>query len=155
MQILEEVKDCRTIGISGHENPDGDCAGSCLGLALYLRKMMPEARVDVFLEPLREDLYNNLPGADTVITNFRTDVGSYDAFVVLDSAKDRISGAEELFDQAKITINIDHHISNKGHTVVVITCESPSGWYDQFAFSIYVSPFHHTNINSSQTFEEI
>ena len=107
MQILEEVKDCKTIGISGHENPDGDCAGSCLGLALYLRKMMPGARVDVFLEPLREDLYNNLPGADTVITNFRTDLEVYDAFIVLDSAKDRISGAKELFERAEKTINID------------------------------------------------
>ena len=118
MQILEEVKDCKTIGISGHENPDGDCAGSCLGLALYLRKMMPGARVDVFLEPLREDLYNNLPGADTVLTNFRTDLEVYDAFIVLDSAKDRISGAKELFERAEKTINIDHHISNPGDGMV-------------------------------------
>lgn len=114
MHILEEVKGCRTIGISGHNNPDGDCAGSCLGLALYLRKEMPDARVDVFLEPLRDELYKNIPGAETVITDFRTDVDSYDAFIVLDSAKDRIAGAEPFFDRAKKTINIDHHISNPG-----------------------------------------
>ena len=114
MYILEEVKGCRTIGISGHEHPDGDCAGACLGLALYLRKEMPDARVDVFLEPLRDELYKNIPGAETVITDFRTDVDSYDAFIVLDSAKDRIAGAEAFFDRAKNTINIDHHISNPG-----------------------------------------
>ena len=52
MNILELVENCRRIGISGHENPDGDCAGSCCGIALYLRKMLPQARVDIYLEPL-------------------------------------------------------------------------------------------------------
>ena len=75
MRILEELKGCRTIGISGHENPDGDCAGSCMGLALFLRKTMPEARVDVFLEPLRHELAANIPGSGTIITDFRTDTG--------------------------------------------------------------------------------
>ena len=41
MNILEEVRGCQTIGISGHIRPDGDCAGSCLGMALYLQKAMP------------------------------------------------------------------------------------------------------------------
>ena len=118
MQILEELKGCATIGISGHENPDGDCAGACLGLALYLRKVMPQARVDVFLEPLRDELYKNIPGAETVITDFQTDVDAYDAFVVLDSAKDRIGPAENFFDRAGKTINIDHHISNPGTGMV-------------------------------------
>lgn len=114
MQILKELDGCGTIGISGHENPDGDCAGSCLGLALFLKKAMPDARVDVFLEELRPELQNNIPGTGEIITDFRTDVESYDAFVVLDSAKDRIAGAEAFFDRAKKTINIDHHISNSG-----------------------------------------
>ena len=118
MRILEELKGCRTIGISGHENPDGDCAGSCMGLALFLRKTMPEARVDVFLEPLRPELAANIPGSGTIITDFRTDLESYDAFIVLDSAKDRISGAETLFDRAAKTINIDHHVSNPGTGMV-------------------------------------
>ena len=114
MRILEELKDCRTIGISGHENPDGDCVGACMGLALFLRKMMPGARVDVFLETLREELYNNIPGADTIITNFRTDIECYDAFIILDTASDRILGAKAMFDRAEKTINIDHHVSNPG-----------------------------------------
>ena len=38
MRILDELKGCGSIGISGHENPDGDCAGSCMGMALFLRK---------------------------------------------------------------------------------------------------------------------
>ena len=118
MRILDELKGCRTIGISGHENPDGDCAGSCMGLALFLRKTMPGTRVDVFLESLRDELCSNIPGTDTIISGFQTDVDRYDAFIVLDSAKDRISGAEALFDRAVKTINIDHHASNPGSAMI-------------------------------------
>lgn len=118
MRILDELEGCAAIGISGHENPDGDCVGSCMGLALYLKKAMPAARVDVFLEDPRPELKKNIPGADQIITDFRTDVESYDAFVILDSAKNRISGAEALFDRAGKTINIDHHVSNPGSAMV-------------------------------------
>lgn len=114
MDILSELKGCRTIGISGHENPDGDCAGSCLGLALYLKKNMPDSRVDVFLEPLRPELAANIPGSYMILEDFRSDVARYDAFVVLDSSKDRIGSAENFFDSARKTINIDHHVSNPG-----------------------------------------
>lgn len=118
MRILDELKGCGTIGISGHRNPDGDCAGSCMGLALFLRKAMPGARVDVFLEPLRDDLYRNIPGTDTIISDFQTDVDRYDVFIVLDAEKNRIVEAEPIFDRAVKTINIDHHISNHGSAMV-------------------------------------
>lgn len=38
MNICEEVKNTRTIGISGHLRPDGDCVGAVMGLYLYLKK---------------------------------------------------------------------------------------------------------------------
>ena len=38
IDIYEEVKAAKTIGISGHIRPDGDCVGSCLGLYLYLKR---------------------------------------------------------------------------------------------------------------------
>ena len=49
MNILDLLKDCSRIGISGHENPDGDCVGACCGMALFLREMRPEAKVDIYL----------------------------------------------------------------------------------------------------------
>ena len=118
MRILDELNNCRTIGISGHENPDGDCVGACAGLALFLQKAMPDARVDVFLDTMRPELLKNIPGAEKIILDYQTDVDSYDAFIVLDSAKNRIAGAEAFFDKAKKTINIDHHISNSGSGTV-------------------------------------
>ena len=35
-------------------------------------------------------------------------------FIALDTSKERLGGAEKYFDEAKKTVNIDHHISNKG-----------------------------------------
>ena len=39
MNLFEEVKDARTIGIGGHVRPDGDCVGAVMGLYLYLKKI--------------------------------------------------------------------------------------------------------------------
>ena len=50
MKIIDEVRDAKTIGISGHVRPDGDCIGSVMGLYLYLKTAMPDAQIDVFLE---------------------------------------------------------------------------------------------------------
>ena len=50
INILEECSNAKTIGISGHVRPDGDCVGSCMGLYLYLKKELPEAEIDVLLE---------------------------------------------------------------------------------------------------------
>ena len=88
MKIADLVKNCTRIGISGHEHPDGDCAGACCGLALYLRKILPEAQVDVFLEPLPDALRRNIPGAETIRTEVPVGGAQYDAFIVLDSMPD-------------------------------------------------------------------
>ena len=114
MKILELVENCKTIGISGHVNPDGDCAGSCMGMALFLRKYLPGARVDVFLEELPPELERNIPCTDTIDHTFTTDVESYDAFILLDVDNHRAGPAGSMFDKAAKRINIDHHISNKG-----------------------------------------
>ena len=112
--IAQAVRGAATIGISGHEKPDGDCVGSCLGLAHYLRNRFPDARVDVFLEMPPRELLENIPGAEGICTSFETDIASYDVFIICDSAKERTKGAERMFDAAKRKINIDHHISNPG-----------------------------------------
>jgi len=115
MRIEEVIGNAQTIGITGHVRPDGDCVGSCMGMYLYLKKVYPSARIDVFLQEIPE-VYSFIPGTDDVITDFKTDIDSYDAFIVLDTGKGRTDGAEAFFDKAKIKINIDHHISNKEGT---------------------------------------
>ena len=114
MKILETVKNCTRIGITGHENPDGDCAGSCCGIALFLRKAMPEAQVDIYLEPLPDALYRNIPGADTILNEIRPATQRYDAFIILDSMPDRIGFAKQLYEDSALKVNIDHHKTNPG-----------------------------------------
>ena len=114
MEILELVKNCTRIGLTGHENPDGDCIGACCGLALYLRKVLPEAVVDIYLEPPAESLIRNIPGADTIIYEVTGNEEKYDAFIVLDSAPSRVGKPLELYNRAGLKINIDHHRTNPG-----------------------------------------
>ncbi len=114
MNILEEVRGCQTIGISGHIRPDGDCAGSCLGMALYLQKAMPGVRVDVFLENLSDALTKNLAGAEEIRHDYVTDLDHYDAFLCLDCEKERLGDALDLFMKAGKKINIDHHRTSGG-----------------------------------------
>ena len=50
MKIEEWLSGVKTIGISGHIRPDGDCVGSCMGLYLYLKKNYTYIHANVFIE---------------------------------------------------------------------------------------------------------
>ncbi len=111
INIIEEVKDAGSIGISGHVRPDGDCVGSCLGLYLYLKKVFPEKEIDVYLENPGQ-CFSGIPAINEIKTS-APDNKVYDVFIVLDTVPDRLGDFEKLFHDAKKTINIDHHVSNK------------------------------------------
>ena len=113
MKIDEHLAGVKTVAIGGHIHPDGDCIGSCMGMYLYISKNYPDIRVDVFLEDVPDEL-KFIKDTDKIKTDFKTDVECYDLFICQDSGKDRLGGAEKYFDDAKKTINIDHHVSNTG-----------------------------------------
>ena len=113
MKIDQLVQSAKIIGISGHIRPDGDCIGSCMGLYLYIKKNYPKIRCDVFLETIPPE-YRFIKDIEDVRSDFQTDIESYDIFFVLDCSKDRTGDAEKYFDTAAKTVNIDHHVSNKG-----------------------------------------
>ena len=108
--ILNQVS---TVAIGGHLNPDGDATGSCMALYLYLSEYYPDIQVDVYLENVQTP-YLFLKEIDKV----KGDIDSskkYDLFVALDCGdKERLGFLTPLFDNAKKTFNIDHHISNQG-----------------------------------------
>ena len=113
MRIDDVIGDAKTVGISGHIRPDGDCIGSCMGMYLYLRKSYPQIRVDVFLQEIPE-IYKFIKDSDQIRSDYETDVDRYDLFIALDAGKERLGEAEKFFDAAARTVNIDHHISNPG-----------------------------------------
>ena len=109
---LEDVlKDKRTVAISGHVRPDGDCVGSCLGLYLYLTELFPDIHVDVYLEEIPE-AYRMIQRTDEVKTQI-TEGEVYDLFICLDCGdRMRLGFSEPLFESASETLCVDHHISN-------------------------------------------
>jgi phosphoesterase RecJ-like protein len=112
MNLLQECKDGKKIGIGGHIRPDGDCVGSCLALYQYLSKCMKDTYIKVFLEK-PSDIFKEIKGFDEIDSSFKEDT-VFDVFFVLDSTDDRMGRAKKYFDSAHKTINIDHHVSNCG-----------------------------------------
>lgn len=117
MKILEELKGKNKIAISGHIRPDGDCVGSCMGLGLFLKKAMPGAQVDVFLEE-PADIFNCIKDTEQIIHDSQEE-RRYDAFIAVDTNAERLGAFKKYFDTADLTINIDHHISNKDGSAMI------------------------------------
>ena len=56
MIYLDEVlQGAKTVGITGHIRPDGDCVGSTLGVYNYIRENMPQIDVDIYLQPIMDE----------------------------------------------------------------------------------------------------
>lgn len=53
MSKLEELTaDARSIAISGHIRPDGDCIGAVMAIYQYLKRNMPQKRLGYFWKRL-------------------------------------------------------------------------------------------------------
>ena len=114
MILSDILKDVKSVGITGHIRPDGDCTGSVLALYNYIVENMPETDVDLYLEKPGSEFYY-LKNIDK-IKNTPEDK-KYDVFFVLDcSSLDRIEPFISCFNNASKTVCIDHHVSNTGFT---------------------------------------
>lgn len=108
-KVLERVK---TVAIGGHVRPDGDCVGSCLGLYQYIKENYKEIQVDVYLEDIPDSFH--FIGAAKEISHEAPEGKEYDLFIVLDCGdKERLGFSKGLFEDAKETFCVDHHISNQ------------------------------------------
>lgn len=112
MMLNNILKEARTVAIAGHVRPDGDCVGSCMGLYQYLTEHEPDRNVDVYLEEI-PDAYRYLVPEGTIRHEAPTDT-QYDLFICLDCGdKERLGFAGVVYENAKRTWCIDHHISNR------------------------------------------
>ena len=106
------LKQAKTVAIGGHIRPDGDCFGSCMGLYQYIKDNYPSVQVDVYLEEV-PNCFHMFPVAKEILHEAKNE--RYDLFISLDCASvDRLGFSQCLFDSAKNTICVDHHISNPG-----------------------------------------
>ncbi len=107
--IAEALRAYDTFAVCGHVNPDGDCLGSQLALALALEAA--GKKVDRLL--VRDDAIDAglrfLPGAQRLIPAESYD-GAPQVFIACDvPLRDRIGAAASVQDRACLRVTIDHH----------------------------------------------
>lgn len=166
-KILEEIKDAKSIGITGHVRPDGDCVGSCMALYHYLKQnLSSNITIDVYLEPIPNQ-FKIWEETNIIKNEIKTNL-IYDVFISLDNGSlDRLGFVQDSYRSASRTIDIDHHISNTkfgslNHIIddASSTCEVLFDLFDedkidkQTAEALYLGIIHDTGVfkhtNTSQ-----
>ena len=107
-RVLQGVN---TVAIGGHIRPDGDCVGSCMGLYQYIKNNDSNIKIDVYLEEIPKS-FQMFPVVNEIQHEVKKEM-VYDLFIALDCADlSRLGFSGVLYEKAKKTFCIDHHISN-------------------------------------------
>jgi len=123
--IINAIKVSKGIVLGAHINPDGDAVGALVGMAtlcgfLHIPyQVMLEKEPECFNELLKNIEVNDIATIE------------YDTFISVDCGDiDRLGKYKALFEQASVTINIDHHETNtyfadlnEVHVEASSTCE--------------------------------
>ncbi len=96
--------------------PDGDTLGSMLAIKFAFTKACPHIqRIDCVISGKMPDTYRFLPGIQEVLRmeTATTLLSQYDMAISVDcGSADRLGLARPIFEGAKVSVNIDHHVSN-------------------------------------------
>jgi len=158
MNLNSELKNVKSVAITGHIRPDGDCVGSTMAAYLYITKNMPDIDVHIYLEKPSSvfgcikdiEKIENPKGVDKV----------FDAVICLDTVKSRTGDAEHIFDKALKKICIDHHITNDGSegdvnyirpeassaSEMLYECLDKDGIDLEIAKALYIGIIHDTGV---------
>ena len=116
-QNIMQNHSLKTVIILGHLNPDGDAAGSVMGLAHYIKVNYPQYRVFPYLADTLDRGPKKQIKTDEVFNPFvKPDMaGERYAVIVCDTAVlTRLIG-KEYYEHAEASMVIDHHASNEGY----------------------------------------
>lgn len=131
-KLSEVIQKSNRIAILGHISEDADSVGSSLAMKRVLNNMGKKADV-IFSAPLEKRL--GFIGAEGL---FLDDVkGEYDLCICLDCGDaGRLGERKDVFDSAKATVSIDHHITNTNFAdinyVVADACATGEILFDVF-----------------------
>ncbi|HEY8361348.1 MAG TPA: bifunctional oligoribonuclease/PAP phosphatase NrnA [Tissierellaceae bacterium] len=117
------ILNSKNIYIASHVQPDGDNIGSLLALGMALLKL----EKDVYI--LKSDIipsdFSFLPNIELIKDYDGAD--DIDLFIAIDSSdEERLGKNRDLLSKSKLTINIDHHISNTRFGDINIVDENAS-----------------------------
>ncbi len=115
INYVNKLKDllnaAESIALISHKDPDGDCLGSLLGFGHILHANGKS--VKLYLEGEIPFNLRFLPDISKISN--RPDSKIHDLVIVLDcSDVSRIGSMVEVFNHSKVSVCIDHHISNDG-----------------------------------------
>jgi phosphoesterase RecJ-like protein len=109
-QIIQQLKNSRSVLIASHINPDGDALGSLLAMGLAMDVL--NIKATLYNESDIPADYRFLPEVDR-IQNQISRVHPYETAIILDCSNlDRIGRATDIVTQIPMVINIDHHATN-------------------------------------------
>ncbi len=110
--FIEALKEHDSFSILTHVSPDGDTLGSALAVRLLLKELGKTAEV-ICEEPVPH-IYEFLPGAQSVV--LPSEAKGCKVVIACDCAdKQRFKKCEAIFENASLTLAIDHHFTNKGY----------------------------------------
>ncbi len=108
-EVIEKIKNARSVAVIPHINEDPDALGSCCAFASVLRSMGKTAVI--YISGAVEKRLDFI-GGDYVIYDMKKKY-SHDLCACLDCGDiKRLGNREKLFDEIGNSINIDHHSTN-------------------------------------------
>lgn len=118
-QLNDIIKSSKNILIISHLNPDGDTLGSMCGLYSAIQDNYKKHAEMLLMSKVPEN-YKFLPNISEAKHVSEFDKSrEYDLVINVDVAsKDRMFESEILFNKAKHTVNIDHHITNENYAEI-------------------------------------
>lgn len=113
--LSDIIKKSQNVLIISHIGPDGDTLGSALGLMMMLEQHKHLTQIDTLVLGKVPEIYDFLPGIRKLKSVYDKNLlEKYDLAISVDcAAEDRLAEALVFFKKAKISVNIDHHKTNK------------------------------------------
>lgn len=114
--LIQAIEKSNKILVVSHVNPDGDTLSCNLAMIKVLEEHFGKKATPVYAGKLPE-VYSFLPGYKEFVKSDTLDQNEiYDLVIAIDvAAKDRMIEATQVFDKAKINVNIDHHKTNTNY----------------------------------------
>ncbi len=113
-RIREAIGEYAHIIVMSHISPDGDGTGASYAFAKYLQSLgkqvyvVHEDSIPMNLSLIKRDMFITYEAFKAL------DTADYKCVIALDTGERKLLGERlALFDAAKLTINIDHHVTNR------------------------------------------
>jgi phosphoesterase RecJ-like protein len=109
-EILDIIESSQNICIAGHKAPDGDCIGSVMAVYEILKPL--NKNLTVMMDGIIPFNFKPFVDENTLASSY--DGSHFDALFLLDcSDSERLGKFSDALKNAKRTVCIDHHITNK------------------------------------------